>query len=468
MKQVQIQKIKKAMDTAVESKDSFVAEPGKLDEELVRFISKDKNEPDWMLKKRLKALELFKKTPMPKWGPSLKKLEMDKIIFYRTPDMEQTTDWEEVPSEIKKTFDALGIPEAERKALGGTGAQFESNVIYHKLKKEFDKQGVIFEDMNVAVKKYPELVKKYFMTNCIPISDHKFIMLHAAVWSGGTFIYVPKNVKVTLPLQAYFRMNAKLGGQFEHTLIVVEAGGEVNYIEGCSAPQFGEAKALHAGGVEIYVGEGARVRYSSVENWSTSTFNLNTKRAIIEKNGIIEWVGGNMGSCTTMLYPCSILKGEGARADHLGIAYAGRNQNQDTGAKVYHIAPNTSSNIRMKSISKDGGVCTYRGLVKVAKSSKNSKVAAICDALILDKKSISNTIPDMDIGEETVQISHEASVGKLSTEKIFYLMSRGLKEEEAIQMIVTGFMEPIMKELPLEYAVELNKLIQLEMVGAVG
>ena len=468
METANAQKIREAMDASVESKDAFAAQPGKLDEELVRFISKDKNEPEWLLEKRLKALKLFMETPMPDWGPDLTGLEMDKITYYRKPDAEPATDWEKVPSEIKKTFDALGIPEAERKALAGAGAQFESNVVYHKLKEEFERQGVIFEDMDVAVQKYPDLVKRYFMTNCIPISDHKFIMLHAAVWSGGTFIYVPEGVKVRQPLQAYFRMNAKMGGQFEHTLIVAEPNSEVVYIEGCSAPQFGEEKALHAGGVEIYVKEGSRVRYNSVENWSTSTYNLNTKRAIVEKKGIIEWVNGNMGSCTTMLYPCSVLKGSGSKSESLGIAYAGKGQNQDTGAKVYHLAPNTSSTIKSKSISKDGGICTYRGLVKVARGAKNSKVSAVCDALILDKHSVSNTIPNMDVGEESVEISHEASVGKLSTEKIFYLMSRGLREEEAISMIVTGFMEPIMRELPLEYAVELNRLIQLEMIGSVG
>src|SRR3989338_6937698 len=306
------------------------------------------------------------------------------------------------------------------------------------------------------------------MTNCIPISDHKFIMLHAAVWSGGTFIYVPHNVKVALPLQAYFRMNAKRGGQFEHTLIVAEEGSEVNYLEGCSAPQFGDERSLHAGCVEIYVGDGARVRYSSVENWSKSTYNLNTKRAVVERNGVIEWIGGNAGSKGTMLYPCSILKGEGARADHLGIAYAGKGQNQDTGAKVYHLAKNTSSTIKMKSISAHGGITTYRGLVKVAKGATNSKVSAICDALIMDEASKSNTIPVMDINEEKVEIAHEATVGRLSTEKIFYLMSRGLKEEEAVRLIVSGFIEPIMKELPMEYAVELNRLIQLDMAGAIG
>ncbi len=456
------------MDSYTVSKDSYASKPGVLDEELVRFISKDKNEPEWMLQKRLKALELFRKTPMPKWGPDLGKLDIGKITFYRKPDATQATDWEKVPARIKRTFEALGIPEAERKALAGAGAQYDSSVVYHNLKKEFEKLGVIFEDMDAAVQKYPELVKKHFMTSCVPISEHKFAMLHAALWSGGTFIYVPEWVKVGMPLQAYFRMNAKRGGQFEHTLIIAEKGSEVSYIEGCSAPQFGEARALHAGCVEIFVNEGARVRYSSVENWSKSTFNLNTKRAIAEKNAAIEWVGGNMGSCTTMLYPSSILKGEWARASHLGIAYAGSGQNQDTGAKVHHLAPNTSSHIRMKSISKDGGICTYRGSVKVAKGAKNSKIASVCDALILDRKSASNTIPKMDVMEESVEISHEATIGKLSTEKIFYLMSRGIKEEDAIQMIVSGFIEPVMKELPLEYAVELNKLIQLEMTGAVG
>lgn len=468
MGQVQISQVRKAMDTAVESRDSYVSRPGVLDEALVRFISGDKDEPEWMLQKRLKALELFMMTPVPAWGPDLGRLDMGKIVFYRKPDAKQAKDWRDVPAEIKKTFDALGIPEAEQKSLAGAGAQYESSVIYHRLKGEFERQGVIFEDMDVALHKYPELVKKYFMTNCIPISDHKFIMLHGAVWSGGTFIYVPRNVKVRLPLQAYFRMNAKRGGQFEHTLIVAEEGSEVNYVEGCSAPQFGDERSLHAGCVEIYVGENARVRYSSVENWSTSTFNLNTKRAIVQKNGIIEWVGGNMGSCTTMLYPCSILKGEGARADHLGIAYAGRGQNQDTGAKVYHLAKNTSSNIRMKSISKDGGICTYRGLVKVVKGAKDSRVAAACDALIMDKDSVSNTIPNMDVGEDGVHVSHEARVGRLSAEKVFYLMSRGIKEDDAVAMMVSGFIEPVIKELPLEYAVELNRLIQLEMVGAIG
>ena len=297
--------------------------------------------------------------------------------------------------------------------------------------------------------------------------DHKLIMLHAAVWSGGTFIRVPRGVKIAMPLQAYFRMNARKGGQFEHTLIVAEPFSEISYIEGCSAPQY-NVNSLHAGGVEIYVKEGARVRYSSVENWSKSTYNLNTKRAIVERNGVIEWIGGNAGSKGTMLYPSSMLKGEGARADHLGIAYAGKGQNQDTGAKVYHLAKNTSSTIKMKSISSRGGITTYRGLVKIAKGATNSRVSAVCDALIMDEESKSNTVPVMDVNEEKVEISHEATVGKLSTEKIFYLMSRGLKEEEAVRLIVSGFIEPIMKELPMEYAVELNRLIQLDMTGAIG
>ena len=388
-----------------------------LSEEIVREISRQKQEPEWMLKKRLQGLELFKKAKIPTWGPSLKKLDLNNIIYFNRPDsIKNAQDWEALPQDIRKTFERLGIPEAEKTKLSGVGAQYESDVVYHTIKKELEEKGVIFSDMDVAVKEHPELIKKYFMTTCVPINDHKFIMLHAAVWSGGTFIYVPKGVHVPLPLQAYFRMNARKGGQFEHTLIIIDEGASVQYIEGCSAPQY-DVNSLHAGCVEIFVHKNARCRYSSVENWSKNTYNLNTKRAIVDEQGVMEWIGGNMGSGCTMLYPCSILKGEGARTDNLGIAYAGRGQNQDTGAKVYHLAPNTSSTIKMKSISKDGGVCTYRGLVKVAKGAKNSRVAAVCDALILDKHSVSNTVPNMDIGEESVQISHEARVGKLSTEE---------------------------------------------------
>ncbi|MBI2581086.1 Fe-S cluster assembly protein SufB [Candidatus Woesearchaeota archaeon] len=462
----QIEEAAEKIHTLRQPENYLVKEKG-LSEEVIRLISKDKNEPEWMLKKRLEAYGWFRKTPVPAWGLDLSDINFDEIIYYAKPDAIQSNKWEEVPEEIRKTFDLLGIPETERKALAGAGAQYDSSVVYHNLKKEWEEKGVIFEDMDVAVQKYPELVKEYFMTNCIPINDHKLIMLHAAVWSGGTFIYVPKGVKVSMPLQAYFRMNAKRGGQFEHTLIVAEPFSEVSYVEGCSAPQY-NVNSLHAGGVEIYVKEGARVRYSSVENWSKSTYNLNTKRAVVEKDGIIEWIGGNAGSKGTMLYPCSLLKGEGARADHLGIAYAGKGQNQDTGAKVYHLAKNTSSTIKMKSISSRGGITTYRGLVKVAKGATNSRVSAVCDALIMDEESKSNTVPVMDINEEKVEIAHEATVGRLSTEKIFYLMSRGLKEEEAVRLIVSGFIEPIMKELPMEYAVELNRLIQLDMTGAIG
>ncbi|MBI2145144.1 Fe-S cluster assembly protein SufB [Candidatus Woesearchaeota archaeon] len=462
----QIEKAAETIHTLKQPENYLVKEKG-LSEEVIRAISRDKNEPEWMLAKRLQAYELFKKTPVPTWGLDLSDIDFDEIVYYARPDAVQSKNWEEVPEEIRKTFDLLGIPETERKALAGAGAQYDSSVVYHNLKKEWEEKGVIFEDMDVAVQKYPELVKEYFMTKCIPISDHKLIMLHAAVWSGGTFIYVPKGVKVGMPLQAYFRMNARKGGQFEHTLIIAEPGSEVSYVEGCSAPQY-NVNSLHAGGVEIYVKEGARVRYSSVENWSKSTYNLNTKRAVVERNGIIEWIGGNAGSKGTMLYPCSLLKGEGARADHLGIAYAGKGQNQDTGAKVYHLAKNTSSTIKMKSISSHGGITTYRGLVKVAKGATNSRVSAVCDALIMDGDSKSNTVPVMDINEEKVEIAHEATVGRLSTEKLFYLMSRGLKEEEATRLIVSGFIEPIMKELPMEYAVELNRLIQLDMTGAIG
>jgi len=342
-----------------------------------------------------------------------------------------------------------------------------SNVVYHKLKEEWEKLGVVFLDMDEAVRQYPELVKEYFMTKCVPINDHKFAALHGAVWSGGTFIYIPKGVKVTMPLQAYFRMNAKSAGQFEHTLIIADRGSEVHYLEGCSAPLY-NTNSLHAGCVEIYVREGAKVRYSSVENWSKNTYNLNTKRAIVEKDGVIEWVSGNMGSNTTMLYPCSILKGERAKAEHISLAVAGENQNQDTGAKVIHLAKNTASTIKSKSISLGGGITSYRGLLKIVKGAEGSKSHVQCDALIMDEISKSNTFPTMQVMEEKVDVAHEATVGKISEEQIFYLMSRGISAEEALRMVVVGFMNSIVKELPLEYAVEMNRLIELEMEGSVG
>ncbi len=434
-----------------------------LSEELVREISKQKNEPKWMLDIRLRGLKAFNETPVPTWGPDLSALNFDEIIYYATPDAKKDSEkWEDVPADIKKTFDRLGIPQAEQKYLAGAGAQYDSNVVYHKIRDDLAAEGVIFEDMDVALQKYPELVKEYFMTTCIPVTDHKFIMLHSAVWSGGTFIYVPKNIKVHLPLQAYFRMNAKSGGQFEHTLIIADEGSEIMYIEGCSAPQY-SANSLHAGCVEIYVKKNARMRYSSVENWSKNTYNLNTKRAMVEENALMEWVSAQTGSGTTMLYPCSILKGEGAKADHISIAVAGKNQNQDTGAKVYHLAPRTSSIIRAKSISKDGGISTFRGHVKVTKNAADSKISVKCDALQMDDTSVSNTFPFMKIMNPSVDVAHEATVGKIDAEQLFYLVSRGLNEEQAMQLMVQGFIENVVKELPLEYAVELNRLIALEM-----
>lgn len=436
-------------------------------EELVREISRQKREPSWMLEKRLRALGLFLETPLPSWGPDLSGLDLNKITYFVRPDANESASWEDVPEDIKRTFDRLGIPEAERTVLGGVGAQYDSDVVYHNMQEEWKKQGVIFENMDTAVQKYPELVEKRFMTRCVPINDHKFAMLHAAVWSGGTFIYVPPGVKVTLPLQAYFRMNAERGGQFEHTLIIADTGSEISYIEGCSAPRY-MTSALHAGCVELFVGEGAIIRYSSIENWSLNTFNLNTKRAIVEKNGTIEWVNGNMGSGTTMLYPSSILVGEGARSESLGIAVAGPGQRQDTGAKAIHVAPHTSSVIRAKSISRGGGIATYRGLVRVGRKASETVSSVVCDALLLDEKSQSHTYPFIKSENDASDITHEAHTGRIGDEELFYAVSRGLTEEQAIHMIVGGFVEEVSKKLPLEYAVEFNRLIDLQMENAIG
>lgn len=452
-------------DLANEEKLIFKAQEG-LTQETVRNISKDKNEPEWVLKKRLEALEIFNDKPMPKWGPDLSDLDLTKIHYYIKPDAKNSTAWEDVPEDIKNTFEKLGIPEAERKSLGGVGAQYESETVYHKLKEDIEKQGVIFLDFDTAIKEQEELVKKYFMTSCISPHLHKFAALHGAVFSGGTFIYVPKGVKVEIPLQAYFRMNAKKGGQFEHTLIIVDEGAQLHYIEGCSAPQYSE-NSLHAGGVEIHVMKNARMRYSSVENWSKNTYNLNTKRAIVHEGAVMEWVNGNLGSKVTMLYPTSVLKGENAKTDYLGIAYAGKGQYQDTGCKVYHLAPNTSSTILSKGISMEGGKSVYRGLVEIKKGAKKTKSSVACDGLMLDNNSLSGTIPTMNVNENDVEVSHEAVIGKVGEEDLFYLMSRGLPEDEATKMIVSGFIEPVLKELPLEYAMELNNLIQLEIENSV-
>ncbi|MEX2054873.1 MAG: Fe-S cluster assembly protein SufB [Candidatus Andersenbacteria bacterium] len=453
-------------DTANRAHFSYHTEPG-VSEEVVRAISTYKKEPAWVLELRLKGLAYFKARTIPTWGPDLSQLDLENIVYFADPGQQETTSWDEVPADIRATFERLGLPAAEVAALAGTGAQYEATMAYHNLKQEWAKLGVIFENFDVAIQKYPELVKPYFMTRCVPLNDHVFAALHAAVFSGGTFIYVPPNVKVELPLQAYFRMNAAGVGQFEHTLIIADEGSQVHYIEGCSAPHY-TVNNLHAGCVEIYVKPGARVRYSSIENWSKNTYNLNTKRAIVERGGIMEWVNGNLGSGVTMLYPSSVLVGEGATTDFVGIAFAGAGQHQDTGSKAIHLAPHTSSTIIGKSISKDGGITTYRGLLKVGRGAHHVKSSVRCDALIMDDASVSNTIPYMDVREETVDIGHEATVGRISAEQLFYLQSRGLSETQAMQMIVSGFIEPVVKQLPLEYAVELNRLIELEMEGSVG
>ncbi|MBI2547784.1 Fe-S cluster assembly protein SufB [Candidatus Woesearchaeota archaeon] len=439
-----------------------------ISEELVRHISAYKKEPDWMLQKRLTGYRKFLELSLPTWGPDLRALDLSKIYFFLVSDAQRNAhSWDDVPEDIKRTYERLGIPESERKVLGGVGAQYESEVVYHRLKKELEDQGVVFLDCDEAVKQYPDLVQKYFMTTCVPISLHKFTALHAAVWSGGTFIYVPKGVKVRMPLQAYFRMNARQGGQFEHTLIIVDERAECHYIEGCSAPQYTQ-NSLHAGCVEIHVLKGARARYSSIENWSRNTYNLNTKRAVVYEDGVIEWINGNLGSGVTMLYPASLLIGDRSKSDFIGIAFAGQGQNQDTGCKVMHLGKSTSSTITSKSISKDGGITSYRGLLSVAKHAIHTSSNVQCDALMMDNKSQSNTYPSMDIKNSKVNIAHEASVGRINPEQIFYLMSRGLDEDTATKMIVSGFIEPVVKELPLEYAVELNRLIELEMDGSLG
>lgn len=433
-----------------------------LSEELVRHISSSKGEPSWMLEKRLEALALYQKTPMPRFGPDLSGLDLEHMDYYADPGIAETDEWKDLPPEINETFEKLGIPKAEKEFLGGVGAQYDSGSVYHRLKQSLADKGVIFENMDMALQKYPDLVKKYFMTTCVPIADHKFVMLHAAVWSGGTFIYVPKGVKVGQPLQAYFRMQRERSAQFEHTLIIADEGAEVEYIEGCSAPRY-NASSLHAGCVEVFVLPGAKVKYISIENWSLNTYNLNTKRAIVERSGEIKWVGGNMGSGVTMLYPSSVLVGEGARADNLSLVIAGKGQVQDTGAKVIHLAPHTTSTIFSKSISKDGGVANYRGLIKVSKKASGTHSSLVCDSLLLDSESQANSFPSVQNANDQVDISHEAHMGRIGEDEIFYLKTRGFNEREAIRLAVGGFASPIIKELPLEYAVELNKLIALEM-----
>jgi Fe-S cluster assembly protein SufB len=438
-----------------------------LSEKLVRSISKKKNEPSWMLDIRLQALKKWNELPLPSWGPSLKKLDFEKIRYFASAsEKANAKSWDDVDPDIKKTFDRLKIPQAEREILAGVGAQYESENVYHSVKDEWSAQGVLFEDFDTAMVKYPELVKKYF-SKCVPVADHKFAALHYAVTSGGTFLYVPKGVEITQPLQAYFRMNARNQGQFEHTLIIVEEDAQVHYIEGCSAPRYG-SESLHAGCVEIFVEKNAQMRYSSVENWSTDTYNLNTKRAIVNDNAKMEWVGGNLGSGVTMLYPCSLLIGNKASANHLGVALANKGQNQDTGAKVVISGKNCRTHIIAKSLSKGGGISTYRGIVDVKKSAENAVVHTECDALMFDNQSVSDTIPQIKCENDTAQITHEASAGTISEEVLLYFQSRGIDEETAKGMIVNGFLDEIVKTLPLEYASELNRLIEMEMEGSVG
>ncbi len=437
-----------------------------LSEEIVREISSKKNEPDWVIEIRLKALEIYQKLELPVWGPDLSELNMDEISTYVKPKTEMKEKWEDVPEEIKDTFDKLGIPKAEHEYLAGVGAQYDSEVVYHSIKEELLKQGVIYTDIDSAIRDYPEIFREYF-TKCVPLSEHKFIALHYAVFSGGSFVYVPKGVKLEMPLQSYFRLNSPESGQFEHTLIIVDEGASLQFIEGCSAPKYNKVN-LHAGCVELFVKEGGYLRYSTIENWSKNMLNLNTKKAIVEKDAQVDWVSGSFGSKISMLYPMSVLKGENAKTEYTGISFAGKGQNLDTGFKVAHLAPNTSSVINSRSISKNGGIATYRSLVSILPNATGSKCSVTCDGLMLDDISRSDTIPVNNVETCDVEFSHEAKVGKISDEAIFYLMTRGLSEEDAKAMIVRGFANPISKEFPIEYAVEMNRLINLELEGSIG
>ncbi|MDI6721705.1 MAG: Fe-S cluster assembly protein SufB [Candidatus Aenigmarchaeota archaeon] len=443
----------------------FKAKKG-LSEDIVREISRIKKEPAWMLDFRLRALHEFWKRPMPTWGANLSSIDFQDIYYYLKPTEGQVKDWNQLPDNIKKTFDRLGIPEAERNFLAGAGAQFDSETVYHKIREDLSALGVIFCDMDTGLREHPNIVKRYFGT-VVPYNDNKFAALNSATWSGGSFVYVPEGVKVELPLQAYFRINAQNMGQFERTLIIGEPGCFVSYLEGCTAPVYA-SDSLHAAVVEVIALENARIRYTTIQNWSNNVYNLVTKRAFAHKNATVEWIDGNLGSKITMKYPSVYLLDEGAKAEMLSIAFAGKGQHQDAGAKAVHMAPNTTSTIISKSISTGGGRTTYRGLLRVDEGCHNVKSHVKCDALILDDKSASDTVPYMEINEKKVSIGHEATTGKISEDQVFYLMSRGLSEQQAMTMIVSGFIEPFVKELPIEYAIELNRLIQMEMEGSVG
>ncbi|MGN9172098.1 Fe-S cluster assembly protein SufB [Lachnospiraceae bacterium HCP1S3_A8] len=438
-----------------------------LTPEIVEQISKEKNDPAWMQLFRLQSLQIYNSMKVPDWGPSIEGLDMNQIVTYVRPKTRMSAKWSDVPDDIKETFERLGIPQAERKSLAGVGAQYDSELVYHNVREEVAAQGVIYTDLESAMHgEYAEMIRTHFM-HLVKPNDHKFAALHGAVWSGGSFVYVPKGVSVEIPLQSYFRLNAPGAGQFEHTLIIVDEGAELHFIEGCSAPKYNVAN-LHAGCVELFVGKNAKLRYSTIENWSKNMYNLNTKRAVVEEGGTIEWVSGSFGSHVSYLYPMSILKGKGARMEFTGITFAGKGQNLDTGAKVVHSAPDTSSYINTKSISKDGGISTFRSSVVIGKNAEHSKAAVSCQSLMLDEVSRSDTIPAMDVRTCNADVGHEAKIGRISDDAVFYLMSRGISEGDARAMIVSGFADNVSKELPLEYAVEMNNLIQLEMKGSIG
>ena len=465
-KKTQLEELDRGIyDIKNEFEYSYKAEAG-LTEEIIREMWANKNEPEWMLDFRLKSLEIYHKLDIPSWVPDISGLNMENIVTYVKPKVDMKESWEEVPEDIKSTFDRLGIPEAERTSLAGVGAQYDSEVVYHSIQEDLVKQGVIYTDIETALREHEDIVKEYFMT-LVPPTDHKFAALHGAVWSGGSFVYVPKGVEVEIPLQSYFRLNAPGAGQFEHTMIIIEEGAKAHFIEGCYAPKYSVAN-LHAGCVELFVKDNATLRYSTIENWSKNMYNLNTKRAVVGKNGTIEWVSGSFGSHTSCLYPMSILKGEGAHCEFTGVTFAGEGQTLDTGSKVIHAAPHTTSNVNSKSISKSGGTAIYRGVLKIAKNAEHSKATVSCESLMLDQESCSDTIPAIIIENDNVDLGHEAKIGRISDEAIFYLMTRGISEAEARAMLVRGFVEPISKELPLEYAVEMNNLITLELEGAIG
>ncbi len=454
-------------DFRYEDKDAYKVKEG-LTEDIILQISKEKNDPEWMKAFRLDSLKKYEEIAFPEWGPSIEGLDMENIVTYVRPNTERMhTTWEEVPENIKDTFTKLGIPQAEHKSLAGVGAQYDSELVYHNIKEEVAAQGVIYTDLESALHgEYADMIQEHFM-KLVPPTDHKFAALHGAVWSGGSFVYVPKGVKVEIPLQSYFRLNAAGAGQFEHTLIIVEEDAYLHFIEGCSAPKYNVAN-LHAGCVELYVGKNATLRYSTIENWSKNMYNLNTKRAKVEEGGKIEWISGSFGSHVSYLYPMSVLNGRGARAEFSGVTFAGKGQNLDTGTKVLHNAPETTSYINTRSISKDGGVSTFRSSVVIGKNAKKSKSAVSCESLMVDDISRSDTIPAMDIRTKDADVGHEAKIGRISDDTIFYLMSRGMSEEDAKALIVSGFADNVGKELPLEYAVEMNNLIRLEMKGSIG